>query len=88
MKLDPVGRWRSDEGRVRRWKEIVETDDFRSAIHAVLLEFQSEACARPEGSALILGANKLAARLLELGDTQPKEPPRFSCDLPHPSAGT
>lgn len=87
MKLDPIGRWQADEGRRLRWKDVVETEEFRDAVGAALLEFQADACGKPDGAIRIAGANAIVNRLCTMYQL-PESPKPISYSLPFPEKGT
>lgn len=87
MKLDPIPRWRSDEGRRLRWKAVVETEEFRDAVGAALLEFQADACGKADGAVRIAGANEIINRLCSM-DQIPETRKPLTHSLPFPDKGT
>lgn len=87
MKLDVIGRWRSDERRRNAWKQMVETDEFRSGLTAAVHQLQEELCQRKGGAKMLSGVNQLANRLCDMHEL-PAAQKSVRYSLPNPEAGT
>lgn len=60
MNLSKLDRWRFDEAKVEKWRNVVETQVFRDALDTALLIYTGELRTSKTAGDNLQGAHKLA----------------------------